>query len=205
MSFLNLIFPKTLRLLQPIGFLTEKKDLNFSSFFAGLQIKLNESGLYIVLQPIPKGEVLWMDACTVEQSEHDRQVAIKALDGRGMEIRNAENLLWHSTFNDEPRNFGYYRVPDQTAKLNYLWRPSSCDGNGKKRNVNLFFIDNCNPSKNDQTEFSCLLVAQANVALVKGDILCGPHPDDGKSYPGSIIERVDDLPIDQRTKRVKRR
>lgn len=59
------------------------------------------------------------------------------------------------------------------------------------------------PGKDDQPEFSCLLVAQAKVALVKGDILCGPRPDDGKTYPDLIIERVD-LPIDQRAISAKR-
>lgn len=193
MSFLNLVFPKTNRLLQPKKILKKKNKIKkieiFHCFSTGLQIQLNKIGLYVVLQPIAEGEVLWMDACTVKQSKRDRRVAINALGDQGKKtgkkIRDDENLLWHSTFNEEARNRGYYRVPDRTAKLNYLWRPSSRDRNGKERNVDLIFMDNHVSGENDQSEFSCLLVAQAKVALVKGDILCGPRPDDDKTYPGS--------------------
>lgn len=106
-------------------------------------------------------EIIFVCPCTPLLTPRDRRAAIAAAAVRGQKpskaVRDKINLLWHATFDmDEPR--GYYRVPDFTARLNYLWRPTNTAliNAGKARNIDLIFMENQDPTLDaaDQPELT---------------------------------------------------
>lgn len=159
----------------------------------------------MALEPIRAGDIIFACPCTDQLTRRDRRAAIAAAATRGQKpakaVRDRIDLLYHSTFNEEDQPQGYYKVPDITAKVCYLWRPTNTELaklNNMNRNVELIFMENLDPALNpeDQPLHCCMLIGQASIIIDRDEVLVGPRPSDKATYPDIKYGRSD-LPVDR--------